>query len=110
MTIGVVEVLMLLGIPSILSFMFQILYGKIVKKRGDNKVEEYLIKKALQAILRDRLLQLYDNHINAGEITVAEKDNYNNLYDIYHRLGKNGVMDDMYKQVLKLKIIKTHKK
>ena len=63
------------------------------------KIEELhsgdpLKNEALQAILRDRLYQLNRYcTMQKGYTTQEDRDNFENMYDKYHRLGANGVMD-----------------
>lgn len=94
--------LMLIGIPSIITVIVQKGIDKWITKRQKNLTDEALNKKANQALLRDRLRALYKEYMNQGWVDIDDKSNYSNMYDIYHSLGKNGVMDEMCKQVLKL--------
>ena len=52
--------------------------------------------KGTQALLRDRLLQGFHFFKKRGMVTYGEAANYKNMYEAYHALGKNGVMDDIY--------------
>lgn len=94
--------LMLIGIPSTVSALVLLGINSYVEKRKKDLTDEALNKKANQALLRDRLRTLYKEYINQGWVDIDDKSNYSNMYDIYHALGKNGVMDEMCKQVLKL--------
>lgn len=49
-----------------------------------------------QALLRDRLLQAYHFFMRRGVVTYGEARNFENMYQAYHALGKNGVMDSVY--------------
>ena len=49
-----------------------------------------------QALLRDRLLQGYHFYKARGCVTYGEAANYENMYEAYHDLGKNGIMDGIY--------------
>lgn len=105
------DILVLVGIPSISAFMFQIFYnafsGRIRKNKKAfliEKEETRTIKKALQALLRDRLREHYADYTERGVIDISDKENFNNMYQIYHILGENGVMDTMYETVMELPI------
>lgn len=100
------ELLTLVGLPSILSFLFQMLLTKTSQKVKYNKDNNELLYQSQQALLRDRLRELYIRYNEQGYIELSDKDNYNNMYQIYHKLGVNGVMDDMYKRVMALPISK----
>lgn len=76
--------------------------NKLFDKRSNNKTDAEITKKALQALLRNELRAQYVEFINQGWVDIDDKSNFSNMYDIYHALGKNGVMDEMCKQVLEL--------
>ncbi len=59
---------------------------------------------ALQALLRDRLLEGYRTAAGRGWADLEEKSNFENLYRQYHQLGLNGVMDDVRSRFLPLPI------
>ena len=56
----------------------------------------------VQALLRDRLLQGYRHYEEKGYADYDDRSNMENIYNAYHGLGKNGVMDEMRAQFLKL--------
>jgi len=105
-TITTVELLMLIGIPAFSSFIFQLIFNKITGKFKKGRDDDATIKKGLQALLRDRLRSNYSCYKEQGSIDMADKENYDNLYQSYHTLGKNGVMDDMHEQIMDLPIKK----
>lgn len=62
--------------------------------------------KALQAILRDRLLMLGERYLSIGQMDLHEKDNYTSLYDAYKGVNGNTFVDDLYKDVMDLPLKK----
>ena len=52
-----------------------------------------LQREGIQALLRDRLAQLSSECLQKGFTTHEERDNFENMYQKYHKLGVNGVMD-----------------
>lgn len=54
-----------------------------------------LQRKSIQAILRDRLYELSSAASKKGYTTLNERENFENMYVQYHKLGKNGVMDSI---------------
>ncbi|MBR1760895.1 MAG: hypothetical protein IJ741_06925 [Schwartzia sp.] len=60
--------------------------------------------KGTHALLRDRLLQGFHFFKKRGMVTYGEAMNYKNMYEAYHALGKNGVMDGIYEEFLKIPI------
>lgn len=92
------QILCLIGIPSIVSALIGYLFAMVKKSKHEIKA----LKSGVQALLRDRLYQLY-NHCNSkGFADDAERSNFANMYNQYHNLGANGVMDDYKEKVLDL--------
>lgn len=82
--------------------IFQVIFTSRLEKRKAKDLEDNIERKALQALLRDRLLKDGLYFTSQGWIDVASKDSYANMYEQYHRLGKNGVMDTLYNDVMQL--------
>lgn len=87
--------LTLLGIPTIVG-------GFIVSQWVQIKA----IKKGIQALLRDRLIQGYKHYREKGYADEDDRANLENVYVQYHNLGANGVMDDLRTKFLSLPIEK----
>lgn len=68
------------------------------------KDTDYTQRKGIQAILRDRLYSLSNKYLKAGSIDKDGLENFENIYQQYHALGKNGVMDALRDKVLDLPI------
>lgn len=102
MDLTIYELLILVGLPSIITLIFQAVWTKLADKRQAGKEDDQITKKALQALLRNELRTQYVQFINQGWVDIDDKSNFSNMYDIYHALGKNGVMDEMCRQVLEL--------
>lgn len=62
------------------------------------------VRKGLQSTLRHFLRQEGYRHLEKGNITPEELDDYSNIYHQYHNLGSNGVMDDLYEKIKNLPI------
>lgn len=69
-----------------------------------NEIRRYIENQnlALQALLRRELRVGYKFYVKQGWISVEEKEDYHNLYERYHNLGKNGVMDKNHEIVMNL--------
>lgn len=57
------------------------------------------IQLGLQAMLRDRLLQAHHHYKEVGHISYQEMQNLLNMYEMYHSLGANGVMDEIIAEI-----------
>lgn len=60
------------------------------------------VKRGVQALLRDRLIQGYKYFRKQGWADEADRSNMENVYVQYHNLGANGVMDDLRNKFLAL--------
>lgn len=98
------DILALVGIPSILSFLFQIGFKTYQDRRKQESETEKWKRLGVQALLRDRLQQGYRYFTAQGHISLADKENYNNLYNCYEHLGENGVMAECHKEVMELEV------
>ena len=70
--------------------------ARIKEERRHIEESRQAIEKGVQALLRDRLLQGYHFFFKRGMVTYGEASSYRNMYEAYHELGKNGVMDTIY--------------
>ena len=110
MQLTIYDILILVGVPSIISFIFQMLLRASIKNAKKAKDTDILITRAMQVLLRDRLRELYTKHNRAGYIDIADKDIFDSMFKIYHCLGENGVMDGIYAKVMELPTTKQKKK
>lgn len=72
----------------------------------EKEIEEIRLanNRGTQALLRDRLLQGFHFFKRRGMVTYGEARNYENMYEAYHALGKNGIMDIVYEQFKKIPV------
>lgn len=66
------------------------------------KQDLFVIKKGTQAGLRHDLCLMADEWLAKGYCPRNVKVDFENLYNQYHQLGKNGVMDTTYQAILAL--------
>lgn len=83
------------------SVLFAILGFFIGKIRNSQKQFESL-KHGLQALLRDRMITLYNEAKKTGHVSLEDKSNFDNLYNNYHALGLNGVMDQIHEEYINM--------
>lgn len=92
------EWLTLFAVPSLIFAIYEILAKFVFKKSNGNAA----VKKGIQIILMRDLMQDYRKYIAEGSIDIMDKQIYEKMYLAYHNLGKNGVMDNMYQEVMNL--------
>lgn len=78
------------------------LYRRLCVKVNHKLLEQEALKNGMQALLRDRIIQAYNYHIEKGYCAIHDKDNICNLYSQYHKLGANGVADHMVDKINQL--------
>lgn len=107
------NILMLIGIPSIICVIFSSFWTKIMSKAEKRRKEEeqketklendiILLKEANQAQLQAQLFEMGDRLKKQKYASMLEKTCYEKLYNSYHKLGQNGVMTDLYCDVMEL--------
>ena len=85
----------------------KIVNEKIETIEGKIEIQKEMIipmAKGIQAVLRDSLLQKYKCCAENNKTTLEERENFENIYEQYHSLGKNGVMDGVREDFLKLQL------
>ncbi len=88
-----IAVLQLFGIPTIFStaiIAVAVTFGKRIKA----------VKLGVQAMLRAQMISEYNKAKDKGYAPIYAKDNFQNMWDNYHNLGANGVMDGIKDQYL----------
>lgn len=64
----------------------------------------HALEKGLQALLRSQLYSEYRMWAERGYVPMYARDNFDNLWAQYEALGKNNVMNDIYKRFRELPI------
>lgn len=107
------EILMLIGIPSIISgialFAFYHLMAKRDKKKKDaqdasDKLNQdiILLKESTQALLQSQLLEAAEKYTHKRYATILEKQTFDKCYQCYHKFGIDGVMTETHANIMNL--------
>ena len=64
-----------------------------------------VIINALKVIMIDRVRYLSKKYVDAGQVTFADKENLEEMHDVYTALGGNGHLDTAMAEVEKLKVV-----
>ena len=75
-------------------------------KQNEKKTES--VQLGVQALLRDRLYSTYLKYAEKGYAPIYARENFENMYNQYHILGANGVMDDIYHNYSRVVLYKVH--
>ena len=76
----------------------KLVHSKLVAQSRKTKA----LEEGVQALLRDRLYQMYAHYMEKGSAPIYARENFENMYQKYHELGANGVMDDYYKKFMEI--------
>lgn len=96
------EILILLAVPSVLFAIYTFIATHLIKKWETKKKENDDVRLGVQALLRNQQISEHRYFQKKGYATVEEKSNYDNMYQRYHNLGKNGVMDALHEEVMNM--------
>ena len=88
------------AVLSVLTYVMR----KVVKRLEQKTKEDNAVQLGVQAILRDRLIQSYNHHMEKGFCAIHDRDNVLNMYKQYHNLGVNGVVDKLIDELMTLPI------
>ena len=93
-TFAIVEAVIILILTSV--------WGYVEIKYKKNRKTEEGIKEGVQALLKDRITQSYDFYIKLGTCSVYAKENIQDLYTQYEKLGGNGVIKKLVSELYSL--------
>ena len=118
---GIGQIFLSAGISALVTIILGLILKRPIEKRADaaerraeeerktavamareEKKKQEAVMKGVQAMLRDRLLQGYRHYESKGYADYDDRSNMENMYNAYHNLGKNGIMDDMHEKFLTL--------
>lgn len=95
---SILQWMTILGLPS----LFTIMCFVVGWLRSQGKKINILMK-AIQSQMRSELLSDYYRFKSAGYISSDDLDDWENRYQAYHSLGKNGVLDKRRDELFSLK-------
>ena len=93
-----VQVLTLLGVPALAAAAAKAMLCEIRRQRKDTEA----VKAGMQALLRAQMIGDYNRYLAQGWAPIYARENFENCWQQYHRLGANGVMDDLRTKFLAL--------
>lgn len=89
-----------LGIDAVIGAVIGWVVAMIRKDRADRKA----MKAGLQALLRRDMIEDYNKWEERGFAPIYARQSFENCWEQYHKLGANGVMDDIHEKFLRLPI------
>ena len=106
-------IVLALGGSSLITCIVSAIFGGVVngakarKKTSQAVADEMdrrneILKKGIQALLRHDLNEIYNEWYPRGYCPDDVKVDFQNMYEQYHSLGKNGVMNGKYNAIINL--------
>ena len=77
-----------------LSLLYRELSGRVKRFEA--------IGNGVQALLRDRIIQAYNNYQDKGFCPIYARDNVEKMYQEYHALGGNGMITELVERIKEL--------
>ena len=83
-----------------------ILLGYIVWLLKNQKKSRDANSRGTMLLLRVQLIEYHDKYMQLGEIPSYAYENFNEMYDAYHKLGGNGMVTKMKQEIEELHLKK----
>lgn len=87
---------------TLLSFVGGYILRSMTKAAKAEQEKQKAMQKAMQALLRDRIIQAYNYHEKKGYCEIYEFYNVERLYEPYHALGGNDVATGLVEKLAKM--------
>lgn len=108
-TLSFYQILCLLAVPSLVAVIYGRGFAKLDKKQKENEdkiaksnVETEAVKLGMQALLRSQMINDFNRWSDKGYAPIYARENFENCWTQYHKLGANGVMNDIHDKFMEL--------
>ena len=88
------------------AMVLPVVLGYIVWLLKRQKKDRDANGKGTMLLLRVQLIEYHDRYVALGHIPSYALENCIEMYEAYHELGGNGMVTEMYKEILELEIRK----
>ena len=86
------------ALPIILTALMGYIVWLLKKQKRDRDANS----KGTMLLLRVQLIEYHDKYMRLGEIPSYAYENFNEMYDPYHKLGGNGMVTKMKQEIEEL--------
>lgn len=86
------------ALPIILTALMGYIVWLLKKQKRDRDANS----KGTMLLLRVQLIEYHDKYMRLGEIPSYAYENFNEMYDAYHKLGGNGIVTKMKQEIEEL--------
>lgn len=91
---------------AVLTVVVTPLMGYIVWLLKEQKKDRTAQEKGIMLLLRVQLIEYHDKYVKKGEIPTYAYDNFEDMYQAYHELGGNSMVEKMHKEINELHLQK----
>lgn len=95
----ILQIILNYMIPLVLGTVIGYISSKLKKQKSKDKV----IEEGVQALLRNELVRRYREYESKGEMSILDKENIEDMFIQYERLGGNGTVKHLMTELLDLK-------
>ena len=92
----------LVALPIILTALMGYIVWLLKKQKRDRDANS----KGTMLLLRVQLIEYHDKYMRIGEIPSYAYENFNEMYDAYHKIGGNGMVTKMKQEIEELHLKK----
>lgn len=75
-------------------------YRHLTVRTKKDKLESEALKTGVQALLKDRIIDLHNDYVERGHCPIYVKQNVESLYSAYHALGGNGTVTKLHDRLM----------
>lgn len=108
-----------IALPIVLGYIVWLLKQQKQEKKKDSEDRDKRLKeekemreansKGTMLLLRVQLIEYHDKYMKEGSIPSYAFENFNEMYDAYHKLGGNGMVTHMKKEIEELNLRRKYK-
>lgn len=92
------------GVGAIVSTAVNNKIKKLQTQQAEQQRRQAAIEMGLQALLRDKIICVYNKYTEKGAIPIYERENVEHMYTEYKALGGNGILETL---IVKLRDLPT---
>lgn len=96
-----------IAMPIILGYIVWLMKQQETERLKDERKKREQAEnndRGVMLLLRIQLIEYHDKYMNKGTIPSYVYDNFVDMYEAYHALGGNSMVDKMYAEIKELKL------
>ena len=89
-------------ITAVISTTISATITALISSAKTSRKKTHAIQDGLQSLLRAEVIRQHEKYTERGFCPIYAKDALRRVYESYHALGGNGVITDLYKDIIAL--------